>query len=405
MPDASPTKWHLAHTTWFFETFVLVPHQADYAVFDETFSYLFNSYYEQIGERHPRPARGMLTRPCAAVVATYRAHVDAAMERLLGTTPRNDLAALITLGLAHEEQHQELILMDILSLFAISPLKPAYARSAPRPAPAAGLLTLVDVEGGRVEVGHEGSSFAFDNESPCHEVLLRPYRLASRLVTNGEWLEFMEAGGYRRPELWLADGWARVRAERWEAPAYWQADEAGWRTLTLAGLQPLDLDAPVVHVSYYEAEAYAAFAGMRLPTEAEWEHAAVSDARHSLEQLYDGAWQWTASAYSPYPGFRPAAGAVGEYNGKFMVRQITLRGGARVTPAGHARATYRNFFYPHQRWMFAGVRLARDAPPRVGHKAFRADVIPGLDSARKRLPAQWFYDAQGPALVEAITVL
>src|SRR5258706_3000391 len=219
MPDASPTKWHLAHTTWFFETFVLVPHKADYAVFDETFSYLFNSYYEQIGERHPRPARGMLTRPCAAVVAAYRAHVDAAMERLLGTTPANDLAALITLGLAHEEQHQELILMDILSLFAISPLKPAYARSAPRPAPAAGLLTLVDVEGGRVEVGHDGSSFAFDNESPCHEVLLRPYRLASRLVTNGEWLEFMEAGGQRAPGPWAARGVGRGPPRAWGAPA------------------------------------------------------------------------------------------------------------------------------------------------------------------------------------------
>src|SRR5260221_2869711 len=209
MPDASPTKWHLAHTTWFFETFVLVPHQADYAVFDETFSYLFNSYYEQIGERHPRPARGMLTRPCAAVVATYRAHVDAAMERLLGTTPPNDLAALITLGLAHEEQHQELILMDILSLFAISPLKPAYARSAPRAAQAVGPPTLVEVEGGLVEVGHDGSSFAFDNESPCHEVLLRPYRLASRLVTNGDWLEIMEAGADKRTRPWRDDRWAR----------------------------------------------------------------------------------------------------------------------------------------------------------------------------------------------------
>ncbi len=401
MPDASPTKWHLAHTSWFFETFILAPHVEGYEPFDPIFGYLFNSYYEAMGARHPRPARGLLTRPSAARVMAYRAHVDLAMERLLSLPAPKGVRDLTVLGLAHEEQHQELVLMDILSLFAVSPLVPAYAPDAARPEPAARPPSFVEVRGGRVEIGRDEGPFAFDNESPRHETLLSAYRLASRLVTNSEWLAFMEDGGYRRHEFWLADGWARVCTEGWEAPLYWERDGQAWRTTTLRGPLPVDPEAPVVHVSFYEAAAYAAWAGKRLPTEAEWEHAAVAHAG-DLEQLAGEVWQWTASAYTPHPGFAPAAGAVGEYNAKFMVGQMVLKGGACITPAGHARPSYRNFYYPHQRWMFAGVRLAWDAGEPAADDAFRADVIAGLSAARKSLPAKWFYDARGSALFEAI---
>jgi dimethylhistidine N-methyltransferase len=305
------------------------------------------------------------------------------------------------LGLAHEEQHQELILMDILNLFSTSPLAPAYAVDGPVTAPALHPLAFVDVAGGRIEVGHEGGDFAFDNEFPRHEALLGAYRIASRLVTNGEWLAFMDDGGYQRPEYWLADGWAKVQAEGWNAPLYWSHEAGAWSAMTLRGRQAVDLQAPVAHVSFYEASAYAAWAGKRLPTEAEWEHAAASQGER-LEQLDGQVWQWTASAYCPHPGFAPAAGAVGEYNAKFMIGQMVLKGGACVTPAGHSRATYRNFYYPHQRWMFAGVRLACDAPPPGPREAFRDDVIAGLSAARKSLPAKWFYDARGSDLFEAI---
>ncbi|MFL5296295.1 MAG: ergothioneine biosynthesis protein EgtB [Phenylobacterium sp.] len=425
MPDASPTKWHLAHTTWFWETFLLVPNLAGYKVFDPRFHYLFNSYYEALGPRQPRPERGLLTRPSLDDVVAYRTHVDAAMGRLLGEG-REDLAALLDLGLAHEEQHQELILMDILHLFAQSPLSPAYAppRAAP-PSRAPEPLEFLRFEGGLVEIGHAGEGFAFDNEGPRHKVWLEPFELADRLVTNAEWLAFMADGGYRRPELWLAEGWARAQEEGWAAPLYWREGEEGWSEMTLHGLRPIDPTAPVGHVGFYEAEAYAAWAGARLPTEAEWEHAAqdlpiagnllgsgrlepaAAPPAAGLAQMFGDLWEWTRSAYQPYPGFRPAAGAVGEYNGKFMAGQFVLRGGACVTPSGHVRASYRNFFYPQQRWMFSGVRLARDAAPdgAVDVETFRADVLAGLAKPQKAIPPKYFYDAEGSRLFEAITEL
>ena len=377
MPDASPAKWHLAHTSWFFETFVLLPR--GFAPYDLAFQYLFNSYYEALGERQPRSARGLITRPSAPEVMAYRSHVEAGIAEVLGEGVDSETAALITLGLAHEEQHQELLLTDLLHLFAQNRLKPAYltqplgrACSGETKAP-----TFTAFEGGIVAIGHDGDGFSFDNEGPQHEVLLRPYRLADRLVTNAEWLAFMEDGGYRRADLWLSDGWACRQAEGWEAPLYWDMAEAGWTAFGLHGVQPLEPDAPVVHVSFYEADAFARWSGARLPLEAEWENAArLSDApgalledEHfrprpasgdALAQMLGDAWEWTASPYVGYPGFSPATGAVGEYNGKFMINQMILRGGSCVTPAAHIRTSYRNFFQPHQRWQFSGLRLALD---------------------------------------------
>ncbi len=383
MPDASPTKWHLAHTTWFLETFLLTP--TGVPVFDPAFGFLFNSYYEALGARHPRPARGLVTRPSAQEVALYRAHVDEAVERLL-ERERLDEAALdlLTLGLAHEEQHQELILTDILHMLAQNAMKPAYRRAPhlPTSQDAARPMGFVGFGGGVVEIGSQGGEgFAFDNEGPAHPVLLQPYRLADRLVVNAEWLAFIEDGGYRRAELWLSDGWAYAGAHGWTAPLYWEQDEGGdWSSFTLDGLQPLEPAAPVTHVSLYEADAFARWRGLRLPSEAEWEHAArdlpvrgvfLESGRLSpapapasgdgvLRQMFGDVWEWTASPYSPYPRFRAAAGAVGEYNGKFMINQMVLRGGSCVTPRDHVRASYRNFFQPHQRWQFSGVRLAAD---------------------------------------------
>ena len=334
----------------------------------------------------------------------YRAHVDAAMEGLLAGELSAALNDLVELGLAHEEQHQELILMDILALFAQSPVRPAYATGAPRAQPARAAARFKRFEGGLVDIGARGDGFAFDNEWPRHPVFLPPFELSSRLVTNGEWMEFMAAGGYRRPEFWLSDGWAAVQSGGWEAPLYWERGDGGWRAMTLEGVRPVDPAAPVSHVSFFEAAAFAAWAGARLPTEAEWEHAAESS--DNLEQMFGQLWQWTASAYAPHPGFHPAAGAVGEYNGKFMVGQITLKGSACITPPDHSRSSYRNFFYPHQRWMFAGVRLARDAEDDgVSADAFSRDVIEGLSAARKRLPAKWLYDTAGSELFEAICEL
>jgi dimethylhistidine N-methyltransferase len=423
MPDASPAKWHLAHTTWFFETFLLAPRLAGYRLFDPRFGYLFNSYYEAIGDRQPRPERGLLTRPSLADVISYRAHVDEAMLRLLeGGDP--ELRGLLELGLAHEQQHQELILMDVLHLFSSSPLKPAYAPPRPTSEGTTAPLAFVDIEGGLVEIGHEGEGFAFDNETPRHKAWLEPYRLADRLVTNAEWLAFMADGGYARPEFWLSDGWALVQQEGWRAPLYWEARGDAWMAMTLHGLRALDPAAPVSHVSFYEASAYAAWAGARLPTEAEWEHAAsalpvagrflgpgridalAAPAGRGLRQVFGDLWEWTASAYSPYPGFRPAPGAVGEYNGKFMAGQFVLRGGACVTPAGHLRASYRNFFYPQQRWMFSGVRLALDGHGEVdGASGFARDVVAGLSLRQKALSPKYFYDAEGSRLFEAICEL
>ncbi|MBL8555920.1 MAG: ergothioneine biosynthesis protein EgtB [Phenylobacterium sp.] len=425
MPDASPTKWHLAHVAWFFETFMLVPNLPGYRVFDARFGYLFNSYYEAVGPRQPRPARGLVTRPSVADVLAYRAHVDAGMERLLADGA-GELAALLDLGLAHEEQHQELILMDILHLFAQSPLSPAFAPPRAGLAADPGPMTFADFAGGLVEIGHDGQGFAFDNEGPRHRVWLEPFRLGERLVTNAEWLAFIADGGYRRAELWLSDGWALCRAQDWQAPIYWRETPEGWRVMGLTGLRPLEPAQPVSHLSYFEADAYAAWAGARLPTEAEWEHAAATQAApananvlgtgrlgaqpaaagEGVRQMFGDLWEWTRSAYLPYPGFRPAAGAVGEYNGKFMSGQFVLRGGACVTPTGHVRATYRNFFYPHQRWMFSGLRLAMDGAGEGARPSdLEADVVEGLGKPQKAIPPKHFYDTEGSRLFEAITEL
>ena len=391
MPDVSPTKWHLAHTTWFFETFILARFDPAYRVFDPAFHYLFNSYYEAEGPRHPRPQRGMLSRPSCDDVAAYREHVDAAMARLIDGAPAEvwaEIAPLVELGAHHEQQHQELILMDIKHVFSLNPLLPAYQPPRRRAPGTETALDWIGFTGGLVEIGHGGGGFAFDNETPRHRVWLDPFRLASRPVSCGEFAEFIAAGGYREPEFWLSDGWAIVRQQGWEAPLYWRAADDGWRIFTLSGERRLDPAEPVVHVSFYEADAYAKWAGKRLPVEAEWEvaaqgnfdpaaplagnlggsrryHPAVDagapDGVAGLRQLIGDVWEWTASPYTPYPRFRAVSGAIGEYNGKFMSNQMVLRGGAAVTPAEHIRATYRNFFPPSARWAFSGLRLAEDA--------------------------------------------
>ncbi len=407
MSDASPAKWHIAHTSWFFETFLLKEHLSDYTEFDPSFGYLFNSYYEALGPRQPRPQRGMLSRPPITRIREYRRHVDEHMQGLLAGSLTSDLTALVELGLAHEEQHQELLLMDVLHLFSLSPLKPAYSPAWREPSgDRHGHYQLM--AGGMVELGHIGDEFSFDNENPRHATWLQPFEISDRLVSNGEWLAFMEDGGYARADLWFSEGWTTVQNEGWEAPLYWQRDTNGWRQMSLAGLRNIDPTAPVMHISYYEACAYATWANARLPSETEWEIAARSGL---LEQIEDSAWQWTQSAYAPYPGFRPASNAIGEYNGKFMVSQQVLRGGSCITPLGHSRLSYRNFFYPGQRWMFAGLRLARDLPS--AHEAgkqntaayssgFAQDVRAGLGKAEKSLAPKYFYDAVGSELFEAI---
>lgn len=351
MPDASPAKWHLAHTTWFFETLVLAPSLEGYLVFDEGWPRLFNSYYESLGPRHARPQRGLLSRPSLAEVLAYRAHVDAALADLLPQAPAG-AQRLIELGCHHEQQHQELLLTDILHAFSCNPLLPAYDASPPPKAQAPGQAWLRH-PGGIVDIGHGSNGFAFDNEGPRHQALLAPFEISNRLVSCGEFADFIDAGGYREPLLWLSDGWAAVQAQGWQRPAYWLEDG---RVFGLHGAQPLDPDAPVMQLSFYEACAFAEWAGARLPTEFEWEAACSLP---GFAQAGSLAWQWTRSSYAPYPGFKAAPGAVGEYNGKFMVGQQVLRGGSLATPPGHARPSYRNFFPPAARWQFSGLRLAR----------------------------------------------
>lgn len=377
MADTSPPKWHLAHTTWFFETFLLLPFAPGYTVFHPLYEHLFNSYYNGVGRPFSRPERGQLSRPTVAEVFAYRRYVDAAMEVLLESTDEEVLRR-VELGLNHEQQHQELLLTDLKYSFSRNPLAPAYRTDLEAAAPSKDTQTRpgrLSFDGGLVPVGAE-AGFAFDNETPRHQVYLAPFALANRLVTNGEYLEFVRAGGYAQHELWLSDGWSAVQSRDWRAPIYWRADGDDWLEFTLGGERPLDLAAPVVHVSAYEADAYARWAGARLPTEFEWEHAAASqektngnfvesDRLHPVAggdnvQLFGDAWEWTSSAYGPYPGFQPEAGTLGEYNGKFMANQLVLRGGSCVTPENHVRASYRNFFYPPDRWQFSGIRLAYD---------------------------------------------
>ncbi|MCC8431762.1 ergothioneine biosynthesis protein EgtB [Reyranella aquatilis] len=352
MPDASPTKWHLAHTTWFFETFVLRPHATGYRPFDPAFDYLFNSYYEAVGPRHPRPQRGMITRPGVEEVMAYRRHVTGAMLEFLAG--EHDAHGLIELGLQHEQQHQELILMDIKHALSMNPLRPAYRPAKPPDLRAAEPLAWREFEGGLVEIGYDGRGFAFDNEGPRHRCWLDSFAIAMRPVNCGEYLAFMKEGGYRRAEFWLSAGWDCVNRNGWEAPLYWEQKDGAWCVFTLSGLEPVDPARPVCHVSAFEAAAFAKWAGKRLPREAEWETAA-----DALPEC-GAVWEWTASPYVAYPGYREPPGAIGEYNGKFMASQMVLRGGCSATPEGHVRPTYRNFFPPDARWMFGGIRLAED---------------------------------------------
>lgn len=382
MDDASPTKWHLAHTSWFFETFVLEQWSTSYRHFHPAFRVLFNSYYQSIGEQHPRPRRGLLSRPALDEVLRYRAYVDEHMCALFRSQPPEALIGIVELGLQHEQQHQELILTDAKHLLACNPLRPAYRRCPSSAESEAGALRWHPYPGATYQIGHAGGAFAFDNERPRHRVLLEPFELGFRLITNGEFLAFIEDRGYTRSELWLADGWNTVRARGWSAPLYWEHQDGAWSLMTLSGPRPLRADEPVCHVSFYEADAFARWAGARLPAEAEWEIAANDVAidgnfvergllhpaptRSSTvgtlpTQLFGDVWEWTRSPYAPYPGYRPPEGPIGEYNGKFMCNQIVLRGGSCATPQSHVRATYRNFFPPDARWQFSGIRLARDA--------------------------------------------
>jgi len=431
MPDASPTKWHRAHTTWFFETVILKRFAARYEIFDPSYAYLFNSYYEALGPRHARAERGLITRPTVAEVAQYRAHVDRAMTTLLEETALGSdakIAALGELGIHHEQQHQELLLTDILHALARNPRHPAYGTYFPAVVRKSKPATFVDIDGGEIEIGFGGEGFAFDNERPRHRVYLEPYRIADRAVTNTEWVSFIEDGGYQNPLLWLSDGWAKRCAEGWDAPLYWRIAGGSWHSMTLSGFRPVDPHAPVTHISFYEADAFARWCGKRLPSEAEWEHAlrvagelsgnlgsrryyrplAAQESRAPLKQMIGDVWEWTASSYAPYPGFEPLSGAVAEYNGKFMINQMVLRGGSCVTPGNHIRLTYRNFFYPHQRWQFSGLRLAEDRrPPRKkampeSDAAFLKSVRDGLSGDKKRLQSKYFYDAEGSRLFDAI---
>ena len=358
MPDASPTKWHRAHTTWFWEQFLLGEHSPGYVPYHPDYAYLFNSYYVSAGPRHARAQRGHLTRPRAEEVTAYRRHVDAAVVKFFSDADDATLAKLVPLvevGLNHEQQHQELMLTDILHAFAQNPIPPAYDAAWSFPASHADGGEWISLNEGIHTIGHQGDSFHFDNEKPAHRALVGPVKLARNLVTNADWLAFMDDGGYRTATLWLMDGFAAATSEEWQAPGHWRKTDGGWQVMTLGGLQPVDPAAPVCHVSYYEADAFARWSGRHLPTEMEWEVAARAG---QLNDAFGIVWQWTRSAYSPYPGYAAIEGALGEYNGKFMVNQLVLRGSSLATPDGHSRVTYRNFFYPHHRWQFTGLRLA-----------------------------------------------
>jgi ergothioneine biosynthesis protein EgtB len=378
MPDASPIKWHLAHTTWFFETFLLVPHSPGYRPFHPQFGFLFNSYYEALGPRWPRADRGLMVRPTVAEIFRYRAHVDKSMEDFLSKA--EPLRPLVLLGLNHEQQHQELMVTDLKHAWMANLLQPVFGPTRPKRGSPPPLQWHVQA-GGLVDMGHDGADFAFDNEGPRHRVFQQPYRLANRLVTCGEYRQFIDDGGYLRPELWLSDGWAVRQSRHWTCPLYWEKDKDGWRIRTLLGQRSIDADEPVCHVSYYEADAFARWADARLPSESEWEAVAgqrpmaghflesghlhpmadcAADDTGTVVQMFGDVWQWTASSYSAYPGYRPSAGALGEYNGKFMCNQFVLRGASCATPRSHARRTYRNFFPPDARWQFTGIRLAKE---------------------------------------------
>lgn len=384
MPDVSPTRWHLAHTTWFFETFILKPELASYTSPNELFNYLFNSYYNAIGEQYPRPKRGLLSRPTVKEVYKYRHFVDQQMSRLLEEMSDKQFGQLrptLILGLNHEQQHQELMLTDIKHVFFQNPLFPAYRTQLPESSSSSiSPYSWTNFDGGLTQHGVSGGRFYFDNETPRHDVLLQPFALGNRLITNSEYLAFVEDGGYKQPHLWLSDGWFTINSEKWDSPLYWVKQDGKWFEFTLSGLNPLNLNAPVTHLSYYEADAFANWSDARLPTEFEWEQAAeeikiagnfvesqqfhptpLSDSKRSgVQQMFGDVWEWTRSPYSPYPGFKAVDGAVGEYNGKFMSSQIVLKGGSCVSSADHLRSTYRNFFYPHSRWQFMGLRLAKD---------------------------------------------
>jgi ergothioneine biosynthesis protein EgtB len=382
MDDVSPPKWNLAHTTWFFETFLLKAFLPGYREYHPRFNYLFNSYYEAVGERHPRPRRGLLSRPTVEDVYRYRQHVDRSMLELLGQAADESLEKLeplVTLGLHHEQQHQELMITDLKHILAVNPLRPVYCERTVTPQ-AADELEWFDYSGGVVEIGFDGGTFSFDNERPRHKIYLEDFRLASRLVTNGEFLKFLEAGGYRQPKYWLSEGWATVLAQGWDRPLYWEKADGRWWNMTLSGFRPVEENEPLCHVSYFEADAYARWRGKRLPTEGEWETAAAGlpvegnlldqgafhpraapPGGNSPRQIYGDVWEWTQSQYTAYPGFQPEEGAIGEYNGKFMCNQFVLRGGSCATPADHIRPTYRNFFPPNARWQFTGIRLAESS--------------------------------------------
>ena len=381
MPDVSPTKWHIAHVSWFFETFLLQPYLTDYRPFHPQFAHLFNSYYETVGSFHPRPQRGLLNRPTVKDIFAYRAYIDEHMQRLLRQdqhAERDEIVMRTRVGIHHEQQHQELMLTDIKHVFASNPLRPAYQQQHLPMVEQATPLQWQSHPGGLVSIGNSGDAFCYDNELPLHQTYVAPFKIASRLVTNAEYLDFINDQGYARVDLWLSDAWATVKQQQWQAPLYWQQREQQWWHMTLNGMQPVDLHAPVCHISFYEADAYARWCGKRLPAEAEWEVIArgqpidgnlrdsgylqpvAAKPAENIQQLYGDVWEWTQSPYRPYPGFKPLAGSLGEYNGKFMCSQFVLRGGSCVTPADHIRATYRNFFYPKDRWQFSGLRLAED---------------------------------------------